>query len=229
MNAAGLTGGSWQDVPMGFYLMTILSIVFFIWSCFSNIAYWLINIPQYTIFGLQVWRLFLSYLICPDILFLLIALLLLYQLSTTDEIYIGTARYFLSLFTWSLALQVIVAVVGVILWLFFGLQTLSFGIWALYLMLLTIRCMKRPDESTSFCGFAILNRYYPMLWLLIMLPFNLLFHFQIDPWLGYLLGMAMSRWPGLKSALDPPLGLIMWLEARLRSLDGRSRLVNKFR
>lgn len=214
---------TWRSIPMGFYLTLILVFSLFFVDCFVNLALWLVDIPEFTLLRFQLWRLLFPYLVSPDFLSLLITVFMLYILSMSEEIYLGTARYLLSLFCWNFWLQLLVASIGLLLRFLFGVRTVSFGIWPLFIVTLTLRCMKRPEEYSNFCCDAcpVQNKYFPLVLLGVFLPFNILFGLQIDQWLAWGLAMLMSTVPRVKGVVDPPVGLILWTETKLKGLDGK--------
>ena len=72
---------------------------------------------------------------------------MVYFLSVSDEREMGTARHFLTLTYRHVAVQVFYTLAGVLIGYFiFGFQRMfSSGIWPLYFVSLTLRCMKDPD------------------------------------------------------------------------------------
>lgn len=72
---------------------------------------------------------------------------MVYFLSTTDEKQQGTARFALNLIYRHTAVQVVYTLVGVLIGYFvFGIvRMMSSGIWAVYFVNLTLRCMQNPD------------------------------------------------------------------------------------
>lgn len=83
---------------MGFYLLSLTSLSVWISSFFFNLPYYLANIPVYTIFKLQVWRLFTSFISVADIFSLLFTLLMYFFVCMSEESDSGTSRFLLRIF-----------------------------------------------------------------------------------------------------------------------------------
>jgi hypothetical protein len=73
--------------------------------------------------------------------------LMIWQISHSNEKEDGTARLFLKYMYYQVMIQSIFAIFGVLIvfGLFDVVRIYSSGFWAVYFVLLTLRCMKNPE------------------------------------------------------------------------------------
>ena len=76
-----------------------LTLIFFIINLFTPyIAFYLANIPYFTIFHCQIWRLFTTAFITTGLINIIFSLLIFYRYSISIERDIGTIKYMLNFF-----------------------------------------------------------------------------------------------------------------------------------
>ena len=71
----------------------------------------------------------------------------MWQVSNQDEVVLGTGRTILKYIYYHIAVQVTYTIFGVLVmyWMFGIVKVISSGIWAVYFVFLTLRCMKNPE------------------------------------------------------------------------------------
>jgi hypothetical protein len=210
----------WTKIPMFFYLYLIITLILFIVTMFIGVGVYLMNIPIFTIFKLQVWRVFLNYFVFTSIFSLIISLLVMYSLSTTEESERGTGRFILEIFYRNLAIQILFTAIGILGALFFDARMSSSGIWPVYFVFLTLRCLENPEGETTFCMLPcpIKNKYYPIFLLMI---FTLLGGGNLDIWVGFGFAHLMRRSVIIQQYMTPSDGKSYWVERQLKRFDGQ--------
>lgn len=214
-------GLTWAQVPMGFYLVSTITVLMYLVHFFTDIGHDLINIPEKTLLGFQLWRLLFGYFVCPDIYSLIFSIFALYMISLTEEMKTGTARYFLDLFYRNVIIQIGVAVIGLALREIVNINIISFGIWPAYIVIITLRCLSHPEDETYLCMMAcpVKNKYYPYILLTMFLPFIYLYGLQVDLWLGFIWGHILYYFPEFEKKVDPGNDTIMSTENFMLKFD----------
>jgi hypothetical protein len=213
----------WKTIPSGFYILLIAMSSIFLLTMITGLGFLLINIPVYTVLKLQVWRVFFSYLVIMDIISLLITFLVLFSLSMTEEATAGTGRYMLQILYKNLAIQLGVTVVGLLFYALFGMKVFSMGIWPVYFVYLTSRCLENPEGVTYFCMMPcpIKNKYYPLMLLGIFTVFSMAQGFPIDIWLGFALAHLQRRFIVVAQWLEPSERWCVKAQDFLSRFDGK--------
>lgn len=95
----------------------------------------------------QIWRLITSFFVNLGFLGLVISCLMVWYVSQSTEIYEGTARTLLKFLYYHLVVQIFYTIFGaLVIGLIFGeFKILSSGIWPVYFVFLTLRCLQNPD------------------------------------------------------------------------------------
>lgn len=215
-----------EGVTVGFGFLAVIMVILGIFSLFSSINYYLVNIPYYTLLGFQIWRIFTAFVAMPDILTMIFTLIVLYMMSF-EEYRVGSSRFVLTMFFRNIAIQIGVVVIGLILQLLTGLPVYSFGIWPVLMTTITMRCLENPEGETTLCfgSCPIRNKYYPLVILAIFVAFASLVGLPVDFILGYLLGLWMHNKPNVRQTIDPSYKTVMSFENFLRNLDGKLGLL----
>ena len=152
-NGQGFAAPNWKDVPMGFYMLSLTSALVWFLSFFFHLPLYLANIPVYTVFKLQVWRILTSFLSVNDIFSLLFTLIMCFFVCMSEESDIGTARFLLRVLFRNAAIQVVTTVAGLLLALVVGLPVFSLGVWPVFFLLISLRMLADPDNYSTLCCF----------------------------------------------------------------------------
>ena len=214
-------GLGWADVPVGFYLLGAGTAGLFLASVLVPLDRLLMNEPQYTLLYLNVWRVVAPFLVTPDVFSFAFSLLALYMMSVTEERFAGSARYLLEVLYRSVAIQLVYTAVGFGFWLFLGVDTRSFGVWPVYMVIITLRCLEFPEKETYLCWlyFPVKNKRYPLLLLLLFLPWGFIYGLTLDIWVAFCLAHLMNQSPAVEKAVDPSPAAIQALEKWLLSFS----------
>jgi membrane associated rhomboid family serine protease len=107
----------------------------------------LVNIPVITIFKFQVWRVLTCIVTNMSIINLLFSGLMVWYVSNTSETQEGTARILLKYVYYHLVIQITYTVFGIlVLGMMFNIwKVFSSGIWPVYFVFITLRCMANPE------------------------------------------------------------------------------------
>lgn len=212
-----------KSIPICFYLFLIIMIALMIMSSMWGVGGYFVNITPDVILKLQIWRLFFSYFFIVGLISLLFTALVLFSLSMTEETALGSGRFFAQVFYRNLGVQVGVALIGLVLYAAFNMHLLSFGIWPVYFVYLTKRCLENPDEVTYFCMMPcpIQNRYYPLLLLLLFTLLGSNFGLPVDIWVGYGLGHLIHKNLMIRNLIEPKLSVCVAVQNFLMKFDGR--------
>ena len=216
-------GMSWSDVPVGFYLLAGAVASIYLASKVVPFDDLLMNVPKYTLLYLNLWRVLVPFLVTPDIFSLLFTLLALYMMSITEEKFAGSARYLLEVLYRSLAIQLAYTLVGAAFWLFLGVKTQSFGVWPVYMVIITLRCLEFPEKETYLflMYYPIKNKHYPLILLLLFVPWIIFYGLPLDIWVGFALAHLMNQSSAVEKAVDPAASTIAALELWLTNLSFR--------
>jgi hypothetical protein len=108
---------------------------------------WLVNIPVVTIYKLQVWRIATSLFTPLGLISLLIAGLMVWYVSHTDEVEKGTARTLLKYVYYHVVVQAAFTLFAVLVvgGMFKYYKLVSSGIWPVYFVFMTMRLMANPE------------------------------------------------------------------------------------
>mmetsp|Transcript_38452 Transcript_38452/g.82045 ORF Transcript_38452/g.82045 Transcript_38452/m.82045 type:complete len:343 (-) Transcript_38452:226-1254(-) len=179
-----------RDTPLiTRYVLNSILISFFAGFFFSP-AYLLANIPMFTIFKFQLYRVVTSPLICTDILSLFFAFMGFMNHGVKLEQSMGSSLFAVLFFTLTIATNVLFLIISILLW---GLTNsdsylvgASLGIWTVLLGIIAVECSEAPPETKRRLFFLeVPTLYYP----LVLLA---LFSMFAGPRLPYFLGVAVG-------------------------------------
>lgn len=195
-------------------------LILFGFSIFVRVDQALMNTPAKTLGGFQIWRLFLPFLVCPEVISLLCTTFALYLMSLQDENRLGSARYIIGFFFKNLFLQVCVAVLGYPLNAWLHIPINSLGVWPMYVLFTTVRCMKDPEtESNVYCtSIKVKNKHYPIFLLVTYLPFTIFYGLQLDLYIAFGFGILLSKHPTFEEYLEPSTYTCFNFEEKLLAL-----------
>lgn len=219
-----------EGITLGFGFMAVFIGILGIISLFSSFNLALVNHPLLTLFGFQIWRIFTALIAMPDIITTIFTLLVLYMMSF-EEYRVGSSRFILSMFFRNIFIQIGVVFFGLVVILLTGMNVISFSIWPVLILSITLRCLENPEGETNMCfgSLPIKNKYYPLALVAIFSVLSLVFTiFPVDLILGYLLGLWMNQNPAIKTIVDPSYKTVIGFEGFLRNLDGKlGRLIGE--
>eukprot|EP01082_Thalassiosira_pseudonana_P009379 g8299.t1.1.5e17418a g8299 g8299.t1 contig29:183337-184314(-) len=179
-----------RDTPLlTRYILNSLLLSYLL-SFFANPAYALANIPLFTIFKFELYRIFTSPLVCADILSLIFAFMGFMNHGIKLEQSVGSCMFGVLFFTLTVASNVLFLLVSVLLWGLTNSESYlvgaSMGIWSVLLAIIAVECSQAPPDTKRKLFFlTVPTLYYP----LVLLA---LFSMFAGVKLAYCLGVAVG-------------------------------------
>ena len=153
-------------------------------------ALYLVQIPYFTIYYFQLWRLFTTAFITTNIISLILSIFFWYKDAVKLENEKGTVKYMLNFFINCFCIQILHCLIIFIIYLIFRNENVlvykismdgvrNNGLWPILMCDLTIICMEHPEENLRVFLFpcVIKAKYYPLVLFLII---TILSNFNID-------------------------------------------------
>eukprot|EP00592_Proboscia_alata_P001973 CAMPEP_0194369628 /NCGR_PEP_ID=MMETSP0174-20130528/17949_1 /TAXON_ID=216777 /ORGANISM="Proboscia alata, Strain PI-D3" /LENGTH=364 /DNA_ID=CAMNT_0039146681 /DNA_START=164 /DNA_END=1258 /DNA_ORIENTATION=- len=161
-------------------------------SFFVDPSFALSNIPYFTIFRFELYRLVLSPLLCTSLLSLVFAYLSFVENGKRLEYSMGSVQFLVLLVTVGLSVNVAFCIISAALYFATGSQGYliagSESIWIVLLGLIAIECSKAPQDTVrKLFIFNVPVRYYP---LAILALFSLLSGYKMSYGLSVAVGYA---------------------------------------
>lgn len=181
----------WDSTPLFVQFIVISTLILYVLNLFLPfVAFILSDIPYYTVFYVQIWRLFTTVFMTTGIFSIIFAFVFWIREASSLERSMGTIKYMVVFFMNSVLIQVIYCIVMIFLALIFrssrimaSKQFLSGvrneGLWPVIMSEITLLCMSNPEAGMHFFFFPceIKAKYYPFVLFGI---FTLLSNFHID-------------------------------------------------
>ena len=178
-------------MPFFIKIIVFSTIIFFIINLFiPYVAFYLADIPYFTIFRLHLWRLFTTPFITTSIFSVIFSLLFWYRDAFKQEEENGTIKYMLSFFMKSFFIQIMYCVLMLVISLIIQNSIMlklkitmggvrNEGLWPILMCDLTLLCLNNPEQDMKFFIFPciIKAKFYP---LVLFLFFTVLSGFNID-------------------------------------------------
>ena len=154
------------------------------------VAYFLADIPYFTIYYFQIWRIFTTPFITTSLFSVIFSIYFWYEKASRLEKEIGTIKYIIIFFMNSFCIQIMFCILMLLLSLIIRNKAplvmkisqgrvRNEGIWPILMCDLTLLCLSNPNEIMQFRFFpcTIKAKYYP---LFLFLIFTIISGFQID-------------------------------------------------
>ena len=154
------------------------------------VAYFLADIPYFTIYYFQIWRIFTTPFITTSLFSVIFSIYFWYEKASRLEKDIGTIKYIIIFFMNSFCIQIMFCILMLLLSLIIRNKAplvmkisqgrvRNEGIWPILMCDLTLLCLSNPNEIMQFRFFpcTIKAKYYP---LFLFLIFTIISGFQID-------------------------------------------------
>ena len=154
------------------------------------VAYLLAQIPYFTIYYFQIWRIFTTPFMTTSLLSVIFSIFFWYDKASRLEKEIGTIKYMLIFFMNSFFIQIIFCIIMLLLSFILrserplrmkitNVGIRNDGIWPILLCDITLLCLSNPNENIYFrflpCN--IKAKYYP---LILFLIYTFISQFHID-------------------------------------------------
>ena len=180
-----------NSMPLFIKFVIFTTIFIYILNLFTPyVAFYLADIPYFTIYYIQIWRLITTSFMTTGILSIIFSLIFWYREAVKLEKQIGTTKYMLIFLMNSIIIQILYClltfVISLIIQSSFVLKmkiTLegirNQGLWPIVMCELTLLCLSNPEAPMKVFIFPCIVRakYYP---LILFVIFTILGGFNID-------------------------------------------------
>jgi len=175
----------WAGTPFINKGLLATTTILFILNVFMKNFFYLAmaDVPLYTIYNFQVWRIFTAFVIHQDIFQLIFCLISLIFESSRLEKLLGSVAFLFDVILKNVEIQIFYLLIMYLLH-FADVRFLVFpsaGLWDLVMVYITIRSASNPEQPTQFLCLPIVikSKYYPFLIILLfslisMMPFSLI-------------------------------------------------------
>ena len=173
-------------MPLFIKIVVFSTIILYILNLFTQyVAFFLADIPYFTIFYIQIWRLFTTAFMTTNILSIIFSLYFWFKDAVKLEKQIGTIKYMLIFLMNSICIQIIYCILMFLLSLIIqssfvlkmkitptGIR--NEGLWPILMCDLTLLCLSNPEAPMRFFIFpcVIKAKYYPLVLFLIFTIIN---------------------------------------------------------
>lgn len=176
-----------EGVPFFIRFILIAKIILFILNLLTNyISFYLSNLPSYTIYHYQFWRLITTSFITTNLINMLIGFLIWVKDAISLEKTLGTIRYIIIFITNSININLIYCLFMFIVDHFSKNKTIlrneplviykvnNSGIWPIIICEMTLLCMNNPDSQIKFLfkPCPIKAKFYPIFIIIILSLIN---------------------------------------------------------
>ena len=177
----------WNNIPLFIRFYFVSTLVLYLLNIpFKEISYYLINIPNLTVFHFQIWRLFTSCFITTNIFQIIISFFVWVKNASSLEIELGTIKYILVFFINAVFIQII----NINLILFASLINKDIfelskkaqhnsGLWGIIMCEMTLLCISNPETPIKLLllPFTVKAKIYPIILTLLFIVSN---YMEID-------------------------------------------------
>ena len=214
-------GKLWINIPIFIKYYFIITIILYILNLkIKYISFYLINIPSYTVFHFQIWRLLTSVFITTNIFQIILAFFVYLKYASLLEISLGTIKYTLIFFINAICIQII----NIFIYSLFSLinnknynsekkSKSNSGLWGMVMCEMTLLCFSNPESPMKLLllPFTVKAKIYPGILVFIFLLLNYL---EIDTEIisGIIYGIIYLYF--LKAKLQIPDSFIQKLETK---------------
>ena len=177
----------WNIVPLFIKFMSLSTIFLCILNIFFNsVSFYLSNIPYYTIFHIQIWRLISSVLMTTNIINVILGLIFWTREGSSIETRLGTMKYILIFIRNTFLIEILYSLIIYIISLIFGNKNFTLykinskgmprnsGFWPVIMCELTLLCICNPNTKVKFLciPWEFSAKFYPLIWFILFCSFN---------------------------------------------------------
>ena len=180
-----------DKMPFFVRIIVFSTLIFFIINLFTPyVAFYLADIPYYTLFFFQIWRLFTTAFITTGLLSVIFSIFFWYRDAVKKEQDLGTVKYILHFFMMTFFIQILYCLMmSIVALIIQNTITLKMkismggvnneGLWPILMCDLTLLCLSHPEQDMRFFFFPcnIKAKFYPII---LFAFFVVLSGFQID-------------------------------------------------
>jgi hypothetical protein len=173
----------WNLIPFFIKFMSFTSLILYILNLlFKNISLYLSNIPLYTLYHFQLWRLFSSFLITTNIYNIILGLIFWVREASSMEARIGSLKYIIIFLRNNFFIQIIYTTLISLISLIIRNKNFmekkiiykkediysvkNCGFWPGIMCELALLCLSNPNTKVKFLfiPFNFDAKYYPFIW-----------------------------------------------------------------
>ena len=177
----------WNIVPLFIKFISLSTLILSILNYFfSSISLSLSNIPHYTIFHIQLWRLLSSMLMTTSIINVILGLIFWTREGSSIETRLGTMKYIIIYLRNSILIEILYTLIIYLISLLIKRKDFTLnkinkkgkvrncGFWPVIMCEITLLCICNPNTRVKFLSipWEFSAKYYPIIWLLIFCCFN---------------------------------------------------------
>lgn len=183
---------------------TVFLCIMYILSFFLPLEYFLSNIPYFTIFRIQIFRLITSPIAGNSIFTLLLILITYPMMGTKMEVSMGSTAFLFTLMTLNLLVNIFFVLIALLCYLSGVSSALGWyceNFWIILFALITVDCMHTPDAPRRllFIPVDIPSKYMPLALYGLIVLFS---GFELAYALSIVVGFLYQR--GHLDRLKPP-------------------------
>ena len=211
----------WVNIPIFIKCFFIITIILYILNLkLKCISFYLINVPSYTVFHFQIWRLFTSVFITTNIFQIIMAFFVYLKYASLLEISLGTIKYTLIFLINSICIQII----NIFIFSFFSLvnnknfnsekkSKNNSGLWGMVMCEMTLLCFSNPESPMKLLllPFTVKAKIYPIILVIIFILLNYL-EIDVEIISGVIYGIIYFYF--LKSKFQIPDSFVQKLETK---------------
>ena len=238
----------WNILPLFIKFMSLSTLILSILNLFFNkISLLLSNIPLYTIYQVQIWRLCSSVLITTSIINVILGLAFWTREGSSLETRLGTMKYIIIFIRNTFLIEILYSIIMIIISLIiknknFLLKKINkkgivrnCGFWPVIMCEITLLCICNPNTKVKFlsipCEFKA--KYYPFIWFAVFCCVNN-YHSDIEVLTGIIFAFLYQYC--LRYYLNIPDSFIEKMEnnfcfnwmLKIRGFVSVSHITNKF-
>ena len=171
------------NIPFFIKCYFVITIILYLLTLkIKIISFYLVNIPSYTVFHFQIWRLLTSVFITTNIFQIILAFFVWIKYASILETSLGTIKYTLIFFLNAICIQIINIV---IISLFSLINNNIFtpemktrnnsGLWGIVMCEMTLLCVSNPESPMKLLllPFTVKAKIYPIILILLFCLVNL--------------------------------------------------------
>jgi membrane associated rhomboid family serine protease len=177
----------WNIVPLFIKFITLSIFIICILNLFfPSISYYLANIPYYTFFHIQLWRLFSSPFITTNIINYFLGIIFWIREGSSIETRLGTIKYIIIFIRNTFFIELLYSCIIYIVSLIIKKKNFMMakinekevvnncGFWPIIMSELTLLCICNPNIKVKFLfiPYEFSAKYYPIIWFLVFCIFN---------------------------------------------------------
>ncbi|KAL3758603.1 hypothetical protein ACHAWU_008357 [Discostella pseudostelligera] len=184
-----------RDTPLITRYVLNATVISYFTSFFFNPAFLLANIPVFTIFKFQLYRIVTSPLICTDILSLFFTFMGFMNHGVRLEQSMGSSLFAALFFTLTIVTNTLFLILSILLWGVTSssnyLAAASLGIWTVLLGIIAVECSEAPRDTKRRLFFIeVPALYYP---LVLLALFSMFAGVKLPYCLGVAVGYAYGH------------------------------------